>query len=188
MLLVKIPSLIIGFFAFIQCACAQEEISCSSPDKRFALQIQNSGAISVIELSSHHPVAQLADGDEGIRAASLSWRPDATVFAYRFTSGRITETQLWYLKGSKFCASDFLTPNLPMDSAEKQIFDGRVVFDSTEPVQWTENGNLVLRRQGKATWDQKTLKFDYEITIQNDKEGHAKVMSTKRRSLRLGTQ
>ena len=143
---------------------ASEEITCKSPDGKFALRCNYAdsqpynGAATLVELPSHKPVLSL-NPNWTLGQVKLVWSPDSQRVAYFAESSKDYSTRIFQRSGSSF--NEIELPELPSPKLpENALQSDADTHTRVEAIRWTGPRELLLEKElQNRAWGRAALKI-----------------------------
>ncbi|MFZ1217789.1 MAG: hypothetical protein WAO00_00780 [Chthoniobacterales bacterium] len=167
-----------AFLAILLLGCfaarvdANEEITCKSPDGRFALRYHADGNPAIVETRTHQVAADLVPDDPDLAVTDLLWSADSQRVAC-FNEAGVGATRVLFRASAGF--EEIQLPNLP-DPNPPAVTPSDTPANETNrrlvPIAWLKSGDLVLENEFLIpAWGRAAL----EITIGFDQERRASI-------------
>ncbi|MDQ6654863.1 MAG: hypothetical protein M3Y80_03505 [Verrucomicrobiota bacterium] len=150
---------------------AGEEITCQSPNGKFALRCVSAdsqpynGETMLVELPSHKPVLSL-NPNWTVGQVKLVWSPDSQRVAYFAESSKDSSTRIFQRTGSAF--NEIELPELPSPKTPENVLQSDAdTHTRIEAVRWIGPAKLSLEKElQNRAWGRAAariaLKFDQE--------------------------
>jgi hypothetical protein len=149
--LAVLSSGLLGICCLVVSLDASEEITCKSPDGKFALRCVSAdsqpynGDTAILDMTARKTVLPL-DPNWTLGQVKLVWSPNSQRVAYFADKGKGYTTRVFFRRDSSFneiALPDLPSPKLPINATAGSDAD---TSTRTEPIRWSGSRDLLVEK------------------------------------------